>query len=110
MKKINRLKHNQDFNKIIEEGRKSMNSHFIIYYAPSLSFDISTYRIGVSVGKKFGNAVQRNHQKRIVRSIITNLTINVVKYDYVIISRPACKNTVYLKQADKLSSLIKEIK
>ena len=109
MIKSNRLKKNEDFNEIIKEGKKVMNKLFIIYYLPSLSDKIDTYRFGISVGKKYGNAPIRNRQKRIVRTIITNIDINIVKYDYVVISRPKCIGTDFQMQTNAMLQLLREI-
>lgn len=87
-----------------------MNSHFIVYYLPSLSFDIDTFRVGISVGKKMGNAPYRNYEKRVIRSIITQNTENIVKYDYVVIARPHCKEATFELKSRKLLKLFKEIK
>lgn len=109
MKKVNRLKRNEDFDKIIKEGKKRLNSHFIVYYLPSLSLDNQDFRIGISVGKKFGNAVTRNKQKRIVRNLVDINIGNIIQYDYVIISRPACLNSKFDIQDKKFSSIFREI-
>ncbi len=104
------VKKNDDFNKIIKEGKKKVNGYYIIYYLPSLSLDINHFRIGYSVGKKLGHAPYRNYEKRIMRSIITQHQKNIVKYDYVIIARPRCKGAEYAVKEKKLLSLFKEIK
>ncbi len=103
------VKKNDDFNKIIKEGKKQINGYYIVYYLPSLSFDINHFRIGYSVGKKLGNAPYRNYEKRIMRSIITQNQKNIVKYDYVIIARPRCKKASFAIKEKKLASLFKEI-
>ncbi len=104
------VKRNEDFNKIIKEGKKHINSCYIVYYLPSLSSDIDHFRIGYSVGKKLGHAPYRNYEKRIMRSIITQIRKNIVKYDYVIIARPRCKKASYASKEKELSKLFKEIK
>ncbi len=109
MNKINRLKRNEDFNLIIKKGRKTKNSHFIVYFLPSLVENSNSFRIGISVGKKYGNAPERNYQKRIVRSIITQNEEKILKYDYVIISRPLCKKSTFKMQEKKLLQLFKEL-
>ncbi len=102
------VKQNDDFNKIIKEGKKKLNSCFIVYYLPSFS-DTEHFRVGISVGKKLGNAPYRNYEKRQLRSIITQNSKNIVKYDYVVIARPRCKNTDFATKQRHLNKLFKEI-
>ena len=67
MKKINVLKNNRDFNRIIENSKPYRTQNFIIYLERN---DSQLYNFGISVGKKIGNAVTRNYYKRIIRNII----------------------------------------
>ncbi len=107
------LRKNEDFNKIIKEGKRSSCSHFIVYSLPSLFFKDDTHRVGISVGKKLGNAVVRNSQKRRVRAIVRELEKEQLfaKNDYVIISKVKCLNSSYTMQLKSLKSLlIKELR
>ena len=88
MKKINVVKKNLDFKRIIEMNNCVKNNVFIIHYG---SNNLDRYRFGISVSKKIGKAVTRNYYKRIVRNIVDNhkkLYSNNI--DYIIIVRKAC--------------------
>lgn len=103
------LKSNEDFNKIIKEGKRISNSHFTVYSLPSLSLDIDDLKIGISVGKKLGKAHVRNREKRIVREIITKIISNN-KLDnkcYVIMARPNSIGAKYSVQEQKITELFK---
>lgn len=67
MKKINILKESRDFDRIIKKFKPYKYKDYIIYIERNTD-DI--YHFGLSVGKKIGNAVNRNKVKRQLKSII----------------------------------------
>lgn len=68
MKKINILKNSRDFDRIIKSNKPYKYKDYIIYLERGTN-DI--YKFGLSVGKKIGNAVNRNKVKRQLKSIIS---------------------------------------
>ena len=69
MKKMNIVKKNSDFTKIIAANLFVKDRNFVIYALPT---EYPYARFGVSVGKKIGKAVTRNYYKRQIRNIIDN--------------------------------------
>lgn len=67
MKKINILKKNEDFNRIIKKGKPYKTKYFYIYLE---WHEENYYHFGLSVGKKIGKAVTRNKYKRRLKNII----------------------------------------
>ncbi len=67
MKKINIIKKNDDFTRIIKNNRSFKYKYFIIYVEKN---EEKIYHFGLSVGKKIGNAVTRNKEKRRIKSIL----------------------------------------
>lgn len=67
MKKINILKSNDDFNRIIRSYKPFRYKDYVIYVEKGTD---TVYKFGFSVGKKIGNAVTRNKYKRRLKSII----------------------------------------
>ena len=67
MKKINILKNSRDFDRIIKNNRPYKYKDYIIYIERDTK---DLYKFGISVGKKVGNAVNRNLIKRRLKSII----------------------------------------
>ncbi len=68
MKKINIVKKNDDFNRIIQTCKSNKTKYFFIYLEENTN---EIYRFGISVGKKIGNAVTRNHIKRQIKQILS---------------------------------------
>ena len=51
-------------------GRSTANRHLVLYAFPNPS--VATPRLGVSVSRKVGGAVQRNRMKRLLREAFSN--------------------------------------
>ncbi len=66
MKKENRIKKNEEIAKIVLSKQKVKSDYFFIYYQKSEK----TTRVAISVSKKIGNSVIRNHAKRIIRELV----------------------------------------
>ena len=106
MKKINIVKENRDYNRIIEKNKPFRYKDYIIYIDKRES---SIYKFGFSVGKKIGNAVVRNKVKRQVRSLIDshkNLFAN--GKNYIIMIRKGVKKLTYAKMEQDLVKLLQK--
>lgn len=85
MKKENRVRKSQEFQRIIQEKHYSASSSFVVYFSPKKE---DHTRIGISVSKKLGNAVYRNKYKRQLRMMLMELVpIEDCKYDLIVILR-----------------------
>ncbi len=84
MKKEYRIKKTQDFQSIIEKKQSVGCSTLVIYYQKN---NLGYTRVGISSGKKVGNAVIRNRTKRQIRSLIDNLFDFTLSRDYIVIVR-----------------------
>ena len=84
MKKIYSIKKSQEFQTIIENKKSVGCASLAIYYKNN---DYGYARVGISCGKRIGNAVIRNRTKRQVRSLIDqNLNFKTSR-DYIVIVR-----------------------
>ena len=59
-------------------------------------------RVGISVGKKLGNAVCRNKVKRQLRSIVDDIFTFEEGYDLIIIVRPAYANKSFEENKNEM--------
>ena len=86
MNKRQRIKKNEEFQKVFKKGKSFANRQFVIYCLKKE--DQTAFRIGLSVGKKVGKAVTRNQIKRYIRQTFLELKDDVRQdMDYVIIAR-----------------------
>lgn len=86
MKKENRLKKNEEFQLVFQQGSSTANRQFVVYQL--VKKDQEKIRIGLSVSKKLGNAVTRNRIKRLMREGLKEfLPMMKENYDLVIIAR-----------------------
>lgn len=92
LKKAYRVKRNSEFQEILRTGKSFANRELVIYYKKANNQE--HFRIGISVGKKIGNAVTRNRIKRLIREAFTQLNNNVVQnVNIIIIAR---KPTIHM--------------
>lgn len=71
MKKAYRVKSEADFQRVFHHGKSTANRQFVVYVLPKEGQ--KHFRIGISVGKKLGNAVVRNSVKRKIRQAVQEL-------------------------------------
>lgn len=89
MKKAFRVCKNYEFSSIIQNRQFVKSSSFVLYFRKRKE---EHARIGISVGKKLGNAVCRNKVKRQVRMIVDTVFTFEEPYDLIIIVRPNYKD------------------
>ncbi len=107
MKKSYRIKKNKDFQIVFKEGKSFANRQFVLYYLKKQ--DQAHFRVGLSVGKKIGNAVERNKIKRFIRQAFLELKGDLEPhYDYVIIARMPSKDLDYFQVKKSLMHLFKK--
>ena len=107
MKKANIVKENALFNDIISTGKCVKNKNLVIYYNINKE---KRYRFGISVGKKIGNAVTRNYQKRRIRNIVDNhKNLYSNDLDYIIIIRRNVLNEDFIHLDESFVQLMNNI-
>ncbi|MGI6607708.1 MAG: ribonuclease P protein component [Erysipelotrichaceae bacterium] len=106
MKKELRVKNNEDFQKIITCGQRKTSQSFVMYYYPA---EKEHDRIGISVGKKIGNAIKRNKVKRQVRMMIVESCNFKTGYDFIFIVRTRYLQSDYQNNKKDLSRLYNSV-
>lgn len=83
--KTHRLALERDFARLFAEGRVFRFAEFTLRALPN---GLAHARFGVSVGRRHGNAVQRNRKKRILREAFRlNKNVLTVSVDIVAVPR-----------------------
>lgn len=106
MKKELRIKKNKDFQEAFKNGRSFANRQLVVYVLKKE--EQTTFRIGLSVSKKLGNAVTRNQIKRYIRQAVFELKDSMQQdLDYVIIARKPLVEMDFFEVKKSLTHVLK---
>src|SRR3954451_23112179 len=84
-----RLSRSGEIERVYREGRSHASRHLVVYAFPRTEDDDSDPRLGVSVGRKLGGAVERNRMKRLLREAFWDVAEELPEgYDFVLVARP----------------------
>ena len=79
------LTRNNDFRRLYARGKHVVGRHVVVYYAKNRRGES---RVGFTVGKKVGGAVQRNRAKRLMRESYRLLEPRIKPgFDVVLVAR-----------------------
>ena len=82
-----RLSRSAEFERVYRHGRSVANRQLVLYTFPNAS--TQTPRLGLSVSRKVGGAVQRNKVKRLLREAFAHAQDGLVAgQDMVVVARP----------------------
>jgi ribonuclease P protein component len=83
-----RLSRSGDFDRVFREGRSHGNRYLVVYAFPRGDKGHTGARLGISVGRKVGDATERNAVKRALREAFWGLADAAEERDVVIVARP----------------------
>ncbi|MGT2934123.1 ribonuclease P protein component [Streptococcus catagoni] len=104
MKKSYRVKREKDFQAVFDKGESTANRKFVIYF---LEKEQDHFRVGISVGKRIGNAVTRNAVKRKIRHVLMEFTDHLKQDDFVVIARKGVEDLDYQQVKQNLQHVLK---
>ena len=88
MRKAYRVKTEEDFQRVFHKGESCAYRKFVVYRLAKPGQ--AHFRVGLSVGKKVGNAVMRNRVKRMLRASLQELAPAIeAELDFIVIARPS---------------------
>jgi ribonuclease P protein component len=86
--KRSRLSRSAEFDRVYREGRSHASRYLVVYAFPREEKD-GDARLGVSVGRKVGGAVERNRVKRMLREAFWSIAGTLPGgHDFVVVARP----------------------
>ncbi|MCR5228774.1 MAG: ribonuclease P protein component [Solobacterium sp.] len=104
MKKKNRVRKSKEFQELIHTGKKKSNASFVLYRKNKAETEA---RVGITLSKKIGHAVDRNKIKRQVRMMCREL-IDFENFpsDIILIIRFGYKSLSYEENKKNLEKLL----
>ncbi len=102
--KIIKLKENREFRRVYNKGKSLVCPCFVIYVNKNRA---NNTRLGITVGKKIGNAVKRNRAKRVITAAFSMVYPNIGSgYDFVIVARTRILKVKSTEVASSLSNIL----
>ena len=85
-----RLSRSAEFERVYRQGRSTANRHLVLYTFPTLPRERP--RLGLSVSRKVGGAVERNRVKRLLREAFARAEAELRPgQDVVVVARPEAR-------------------
>ena len=103
-----RLSRSAEFERVYRHGRSTANRQLVLYAFPNPSADRP--RVGLSVSRKVGGAVQRNKVKRLLREAFTRNEAGLVPgHDVVVVARPDALELAEREGLDGIDAALGEL-
>jgi ribonuclease P protein component len=107
-----RLSRSGDFDRVYRDGRSHANRYLVLYTFPRGAAAEGEVRLGVSVSRKVGGAVQRNAVKRALREAFWALAEAGAlppAHDFVLVARPAVAEVVARGGANGVAAALRDV-
>ena len=110
-----RLSRSAEFDRVYRSGRSAQHRLLVLYRfdrpedLPGSGESGTESRIGVTVSRKLGGAVERNKLKRQLRDALRGSDLLDGNADYVAIARPGLAERIESDGFDALTSIVEEL-
>lgn len=93
--KRRRLSRSGEFDRVYRDGSSCATRYLVLYTFPRKDEEREEVRLGVSVNRRVGGAVERNKVKRALREAFWNLADQLPpRHDFVIVARAEIKDLI----------------
>ena len=103
-----RLSRSAEFERVYRQGRSTANRHLVLYTFPNPSTERP--RLGLSVSRKVGGAVERNRVKRLLREAFARIEAELNPgQDLVLVARPAARELAEREGLEGVAASLTEL-
>ena len=107
--KRRRLSRSGEFDRVYRDGSSHATRYLVLYIFPRGDEEREDVRLGVSVSRKVGGAVDRNRVKRVLRDAFWGLSDRLPdRHDFVIVARAEIKGLVEREGAAGVTKSLEE--
>lgn len=107
-KKTDKILDRSEFVKLSKQGKKVQDHYFVVLFMTGVS---PCSRMGITVSKRVGNAVERNRLKRLIREWFRMNKSSAGKiYDVNIIARKTAAGLTYCQVVESLEKLFDRLR
>jgi ribonuclease P protein component len=108
--KRRRLSRSAEFERVYRQGRSKGNRYLVLYAFPREERDEEGPRLGLSVGRRVGGAVDRTRVKRALREAFWEEAGRLPEgSDYVVVARPESLGLVEREGTDGVRAALAEL-
>jgi ribonuclease P protein component len=109
MPKRRRLSRSGEFDRVYRDGSSQATRYLVLYSFPRGAEEEGDVRLGVSVSRKVGGAVDRNRVKRTLREAFWALGERLPeRHDFVVVARPEIAELIEREGTDGVRGSLEE--